>query len=113
MTITISYLVPVIYSDGQSSLRRSCEEELPKVTSPALTGSDISYVSGSGITGSHRVRMRNRYIWYYYYSSSTKCSTVVQVPWLPELTEGHALGCPEEGSLVCADAQPEVVQYSL
>jgi len=35
------------------------------------------------------LRMRNRYIWYYYYSSSTKCSTVVQVPWLPGVTEGH------------------------
>ena len=33
--------------------------------------------------------MHNRYILYYYYSSSTKCSTVVQVPWLPEVIEGH------------------------
>jgi hypothetical protein len=44
--------------------------------------------------------MRNRYILYYSYSSITKCSTVVQVPWLPEVA-----------SLRCAHAQPEVAQY--
>jgi len=35
------------------------------------------------------LRMRNRYILSYYYSNSTKCSTVVQVPGLPEVFEGH------------------------
>jgi len=62
---------------------------LPEV---ALSGSDVSHMTGSGPdrkAGSDRVRMRNRYILYYYYSSSTKCSTVVQVPRLPEVTEGH------------------------
>ena len=39
-------------------------------------------------------------------TNGTKCSTVVQVPWLLEVT------FPGEGSLVCAHAQPEVVQYS-
>ena len=24
-----------------------------------------------------------------YYNSSTKCSTVVEVPWLPEVNKGH------------------------
>ena len=33
------------------------------------------------------LRMRNRYILYYYYISSTKCSTVLQVPWLPDVME--------------------------
>jgi hypothetical protein len=42
------------------------------------------------------LHMRNRYILYYYYSSSIQCSTVVQVLWLPEMTEGHVtpLGVP-------------------
>jgi len=64
--------------------------ELPEA---AHTGSDVT---GSHVTGrdpdrnrKYVLRMRNRYILYYYYSSSTKCSTVVQVPWLPEVTEGH------------------------
>jgi hypothetical protein len=40
--------------------------------------------------GSDRVRMRNRFPRFFsYYSSSTKLCTVVQVPWLPEVTEGH------------------------
>ena len=68
------------------------------------------------MTISDRVRMHNRYILYYYYSSSTQCSTVVQVPWLPEVTEGHVTPkgghfvCPERGFLGCVDAQHEVAQ---
>jgi hypothetical protein len=43
------------------------------------------------LTRSDRVRMRNRYILYYYYSSSKTCSTVVQIPWLPKVIEGHVI----------------------
>jgi len=56
-----------------------------------VTGSDVSHVTGRGPDRNRKyvLRMYNRYILYYYYSRSTKCSTVVQVPWLPEVTEGH------------------------
>ena len=54
--------------------------ELPEVTWPevALTG-----------TGSYCVRMPGFSTVFFYYSSSTKCNTVVQVPVLPEVNEGH------------------------
>jgi hypothetical protein len=35
-----------------------------------------------------------------YYNGSTKCSTVVQVPWLPEVTKGHVT--PSGFPWVCA-----------
>jgi hypothetical protein len=107
--------------------------DLPEVTWPALTGSDVSHMTGSDVTGSHVtgrgphetgsdcMRMCNLYSLYYYYSSSTKCSTVVQVPWLPEMTEDHVMWFPALFSPVltrndvtrrgfpgCAQAQPEV-----
>ena len=59
----------------------------PEVTSPVVTCPEEDRPG----TGSDRVRMRNQYILCYYYSS-TKCSTVEQVPWLPEVTEGVPLG---------------------
>ena len=40
-----------------------------------------------------------------YYISSTKCSTLVQVPWLLEVTERHMTPKRMEG---CAHAQPEM-----
>ena len=78
------------------------EEELPEVTSPALTGSDVT---GSHVTG--RVPEPEVIACA---SATGTCSTVVQVPWLPEVTEGHVtpkevpLGVPE-GSLMCAHVQ--------
>ena len=37
--------------------------------------------------------MRNRFPRFFSYYSSTKCSTVVPVPWLPEVTKGHLTLC--------------------
>ena len=67
-------------------------------------------VERCGATGSHVMHAQPFPAFFSYYSSSTKCSTVVQVPWLPEVTEGHVTqkGIPLEG---CAHAQPEVAQY--
>ena len=45
-------------------------------TGSDVTVSDVSHVTGSGLTGSYRVRMLNHYMLYYYYnSSSTTCVT--------------------------------------
>ena len=71
-------------------------------------------ISGGGATRSDRVRMRNRkrrksrdvvtgsmFCAY----SNTKCSTVIQVPGLPGVTEGHVT--PKGSTWVkCAHAQP-------
>ena len=72
----------------------------------ALTGSDVSHVTGSMLcvcaTGSRA---------FFSYSSSTKCSTVVQVAWLPDVTKDHLTtkGAPW---LRCPHAQPKVAQYA-
>ena len=92
-----------IYVVTKSSLR-GCDGVLPEVTS--VTSPEESLPR----TVSDDVRMRNRYILYYYRSTcSTKCSTVVQVPWLPEVTEDHVTPKDVEG---CVHAQPEIAQYS-
>ena len=81
----------VVYKDGQSSIWGGGAG----TTGSDVTKSDVSHVTGGGPDRKWRqsrkyvLRMRNRYILYYYYSSSTKCSTVVQVAWAPEVTECH------------------------
>jgi hypothetical protein len=62
-----------------------------------------STLNGTGSHESDRVRMRNHFPRFF-------LTIVVQVPWLPEVTEGHVTqkGIPLEG---CAHAQPEVAQY--
>ena len=72
---------------------------LPEVT---LTGSDVTGSDDVHMTGSDRMRMHNWYILYYYYSSSTTCSTVVQVPWLPEVTERVTLPRRDGRMYACA-----------
>ena len=59
--------------------------EVMSVTWPEVTWPEEAFPG----TRSDRVCMLNRYILYYYYSSSTKCSTVVHVPWLLEVTFSH------------------------
>ena len=61
-----------------------------EVTWSHVTGSDV--ITGSMICACPEVH----HAFFSYYSSSTKCSNVVQVPWLPEVTEGHVnpLGFP-------------------
>ena len=46
-------------------------------------------VERCGATGSHVMHAQPFPAFFSYYSSSTKCSTVVQVPCLPEVTQGH------------------------
>jgi hypothetical protein len=65
------------------------EEELPEVTSPALTGSDANHVTGSDVTGSHLTGRYPEPEVIACASATGICSTVVHVPWLPEVTEGH------------------------
>ena len=73
-----------IYVVTKSSLR-GCDGVLPEVMSVTWLEEALP---GTGSDGMH-----NRYILYYYYRSSTKCSTVVQVPWVPEATpKGVPLG---------------------
>ena len=70
-----------------------------------LTGSDVRHVTGSHVSG---VGPDRNYVlrvpgsafrrFFSYYSSST----VVQVPWLPEVAEGHVI--PSGFPLVCACA---------
>ena len=83
----------VEYQHRQSSIWRGSDH------CACVTGSDVT---GSGPDRKWRqshdrkwrhnrkyvLCMRNRYILYYYY----RCSTVVQVPWLSEVTEGGSLG---------------------
>ena len=52
-----------------------------------VTGSDVSHVTGNNVTGSMFCACKAFPALFSYYSSSTKCSTVVQVPWLPKVTE--------------------------
>ena len=50
-----------------------------------MTGNEVSHVKGSDVTGSQGSTFFPRFpALFSYYSSSTKCSTVVQVPWLPD-----------------------------
>jgi hypothetical protein len=76
-------------------------------------------ISGGGATRSDRMRMRNRK-WrksrdvvtgsmfcacpVFSYYSNTKCSTVIQVPGLPEVTEGHVIPKRFHLGEVCACA---------
>ena len=104
------------------------------ISGGGATGNDVSHV-----TRSHRNRKSRKYAWLFpalfsYYSNSTKCSTVVQVPRLPKVTKGHVT--PKLGNIHpsgtfssevtssnvtskgfpwvrCAHAQPEVAQYPL
>ena len=54
-----------------------------------MTGSDVTspkaVLTGTRSHGSDRVCMRNRFPRFSYHRGSTKCSTVVQVSWLPEV----------------------------
>jgi hypothetical protein len=70
--------------------------EMTSVTWPeeALTG-----------TESDRVRMCNRYNLSYYYSSSTKCSTVLQAPWLPKCFP-WVCACPSGSCAISALVGP-------
>jgi hypothetical protein len=76
-------------------------------------GATGSHETGSHVTGRDPDRTRKYVLrmpgfsptfFSSYYSSSTKCSPVVEVPWLPEVT----LLDPFRGSLWCAHAQPEM-----
>ena len=78
----------------KSHLRRSCEEELPEVTSMALTGGDVSHVTGSMFCACpdppRTIFPRFfRFAVLFSYDYCSTSSTVVQVPWLPEVTEGN------------------------
>ena len=64
------------------------------------TENDISHVTGvtsSPEMTSHEVTSFSSI--FSYYSSSTKCSTIVHVPWLPDMTKGHVTpkGFPWKG----------------
>ena len=81
------YQISSISAQLKPYLRRS-EEELPEV---ALTGSDVSHVTGINLTGRCPDWNRKSHKWSRAHSSSTKCSTVVQIPWLLEVTKGHVI----------------------
>ena len=68
-------------SRGQKSCHRKSRDRKRSWTEEAMTGSNV-------ITGSMFCACPAFPALFSYYSSSTKCSTVVQVPWLRDVT-GH------------------------
>jgi hypothetical protein len=76
-----------------------------------LTGNDVTGRGPERKSRKYVLRMHNCLPRFcsYHSTGSTKCSTVVQVPDPPEVTEGHVT--PPKGSLGCVHAQPEVAQY--
>jgi hypothetical protein len=64
--------------------------------------------TGIHVTGSMFCACATNPALFSYYSNSTKCSTVVQVAWLPEVTKSHVTPSDSPG---LAHAQPEVAQY--
>jgi hypothetical protein len=86
--ISPNFVTRHIPKDEKRSRYLQCNDVLFQILcNKKLHGNDVT----RGHNRKYVLRMRNRYI-LYYYSNSTKYSTVVKVPWLPEVTKGVPLG---------------------